>query len=61
MSIRKSSGVISALKFIIKMAYSKNPVEKRFSIFEEQKNNRQKAIEILKQLKEKQNDKARNN
>lgn len=43
------------------MAYSKNPVEKRFSIFEEQKNNRQKAIEILKQLKEKQNDKARNN
>jgi hypothetical protein len=43
------------------MAYSKNPVEKRYSIFDEQKNNRQKAIEILKQLKEKQNDKARNN
>jgi hypothetical protein len=43
------------------MAYSKNPVEKRYTIFEEQKNNRQKAIEILKQLKEKQNDKARNN
>ena len=42
------------------MAYSKNPVEKRYTIFEEQKNNRQKAIEILKQLKEKQNDKARN-
>jgi hypothetical protein len=38
------------------MAYSKNPVEKRHSIFEEQKNNRQKAIEILKQLKEKQNE-----
>jgi hypothetical protein len=43
------------------MAYSKNPVEKRYSIFEEEKNSRQKAIEILKQLKEKQNDKARNN
>ena len=37
------------------MAYSKNPVEKRLTIFEEQKNNRQKAIEILKQLKQKQN------
>ena len=43
------------------MAYSKNPVEKRYSIFDEQKNNKRKAIEILKQLKEKQNDKARNN
>jgi len=43
------------------MAYSKNPVEKRYSIFEEQKNNRQRAIELLTQLKEKQNDKARNN
>jgi hypothetical protein len=43
------------------MAYSKNPVEKRHTIFEEQKNNRQKAIELLTQLKQKQNDKARNN
>ena len=43
------------------MAYSKNPLSKRYSIFDEQKNNRQKAIEILKQLKQKQNDKARNN
>ena len=40
------------------MAYSKNPVEKRYSIFDEQKNNRQKAIEILKQLKQKQNEKT---
>jgi hypothetical protein len=38
------------------MAYSKNPLPKRLTIFEEQKNNRQKAIEILKQLKQKQNE-----
>lgn len=43
------------------MAYSKNPVEKRFTIFEEQKNSRLKAIEILKKIKQKENDKARNN
>ena len=40
------------------MAYSKNPLPKRLTIFEEQKNSRQKAIEILKQLKEKQNEKT---
>jgi hypothetical protein len=38
------------------MAYSKNPLPKRYTIFEEQKNNRQKAIELLKQLKEKENE-----
>ena len=37
------------------MAYSKNPVEKRHSIFEEQKNSRQKAIELLTQLKQNEN------
>jgi hypothetical protein len=40
------------------MAYSKNPLPKRLTIFEEQKNNRQKAIEILKQLKQKENEKT---
>jgi hypothetical protein len=35
------------------MAYSKNPVEKRLSIFEQEKQSRLKAIELLKQLKEK--------
>ena len=39
------------------MAYSKNPIEKRFNIFEEQKNSRLKAIEILKQIKQKENEK----
>jgi hypothetical protein len=43
------------------MAYSKNPLPKRLTIFEEQKNSRQKAIELLTQLKQKENDKARNN
>lgn len=38
------------------MAYSKNPLPKRLTIFKEQKNNRQKAIEISKQLKQKQNE-----
>jgi hypothetical protein len=38
------------------MAYSKNPLPKRLTIFEEQKNNRQKAIELLTQLKQKQNE-----
>jgi hypothetical protein len=42
------------------MAYSKNPLPKRFTIFEEQRNNREKAIEFLKQIKQKENDKARN-
>jgi len=41
------------------MAESKKVVEKRFSIFEQEKNSRQKAIELLKQIKE--NEKARNN
>jgi hypothetical protein len=39
------------------MAYSKNPLPKRFNIFEEQKNSRLKAIEILKQIKQKENEK----
>ena len=43
------------------MAYSKNALPKRFTIFEEEKNSRQKAIEFLKQIKQKENDKARNN
>jgi len=43
------------------MAESKKVVEKRFSIFEQEKNSRQKAIELLRIIKEKENDKARNN
>lgn len=43
------------------MAYSKNVLEKRVSIFEQIKLDRQKAIEFLKQIKQKENDKARNN
>ena len=39
------------------MAYSKNALPKRFTIFEEQKNSRLKAIEILKQIKQKKNEK----
>ena len=41
------------------MANSKNSVEKRFTIFEQEKNNRQKAIEFLKKMN--QDDKNRNN
>jgi hypothetical protein len=39
------------------MAYSKNPLPKRLTIFEEQRNNREKAIEFLKQIKQKENEK----
>jgi len=41
------------------MANSKKPIEKRQSIFEQERNSRQQAIELLKKIKE--NDKARNN
>ena len=41
------------------MANSKKSVEKRFTIFEQEKNNRQKAIEFLKKMN--QDDKNRNN
>jgi len=42
------------------MAESKKAVEKRFSIFEQEKNSRAKAIELLRIIKEKENDKSRN-
>lgn len=41
------------------MANSKKPIERRQSIFEQERNSRQIAIELLKKIKE--NDKARNN
>lgn len=41
------------------MANSKKPIEKRQSIFEQERISRQVAIELLKQIKE--NEKARNN
>jgi hypothetical protein len=34
------------------MSYSKNPLPKRVTIFEQEKLNRLKAIEYLKQLKQ---------
>jgi hypothetical protein len=34
------------------MAYSKNPLPKRVTIFEQEKLNKLKAIEYLKQLKQ---------
>ena len=43
------------------MANSKKPLEKRFSIFEQEKNSRSKAMEMLKLLKEKENESKRNN
>jgi hypothetical protein len=42
------------------MAESKKVLEKRFSIFEQEKNSRVKAIELLRIIKEKENDKNRN-
>jgi len=39
------------------MTYSKNPLPKRLTIFEHQRNNREKAIEFLKQIKQKENEK----
>ena len=36
------------------MAYSKNPLPKRESIFQQEKSDRQKAIEWLKQQKKKE-------
>jgi hypothetical protein len=36
------------------MANSKKPVGQRFSIFEQEKNSRNKAMEMLKLLKEKE-------
>jgi hypothetical protein len=50
---------IKTIKKII-MAESKKVVEKRFSIFEQEKNSRLKAIELLRIIKEKENDKNRN-
>jgi len=42
------------------MANSKRVLEKRFTIFEQEKNSRVKAIELLRIIKEKENDKNRN-
>jgi hypothetical protein len=36
------------------MANSKKPLEQRFSIFQQEKNSRSKAMEMLKLLKEKE-------
>ena len=42
------------------MANSKKPLGQRFSIFEQEKNSRCKAMEMLKLLKEKENESKRN-
>jgi hypothetical protein len=42
------------------MAESKKVLEKRFSIFQQEKNSRQQAIELLRIIKAKENDKNRN-
>jgi hypothetical protein len=46
--------------FRLIMANSKKPIGERFSIFEQEKNSRNKAMEMLKLLKQKENDKNRN-
>jgi hypothetical protein len=42
------------------MASSKKPIGQRVSIFQEEKNSRNKAIELLKLLKQRENEKNRN-
>jgi hypothetical protein len=41
------------------MANSKKPVGQRVSIFQEEKNSRNKAIELLKLLKQRENERKR--